>query len=1116
MQLDFEKAVWREELHPRDEKGRFTKKYGWKAIRTGSKVVAKSGVEGKVVKVTDTHYHIQRPDGKISRIKKENVVHADDYKKVTETKKQTKKASAKKKATASKAKTTTTKKATVSKTKTATKKKATEKKTTKTTKKTTTTKTKETKAAPKDIRTDAQKNRKLAYDVGEKIGGARKDQYLDNWKVKPNLSNLEKLEQLGGAVAERFVTKDYIIPKYDPYTDYKNGVELEVSLLKKLIMDRVAPKPLENTPEARKAYVTSLLKLQRHFAGIKKWETMRDAIREFSLLARHIEYGKNAERQIERWKNNPGMYSYFNEDHYKKDLERGKEALAQMNFDPLGEKLVRFFSDWESRDRTLRTVLKNSVGGWDKYIEKIEGKKKKKPRKNDRVVWERMTEAEHLRRGGRDIKLNKPEELMTTFGLRAVEFGHWVDDTSGKYHLQRCGEALTDLADVLGIDEKDVSLNGRLAIAFGARGKGGKRSAMAHYEPDRKVINLTKIFGAGSLAHEWGHALDNLMKQYSDGRDTIGFASEGEMGDADPKLKELYADLMSAIKKPAPGTKGGTKKIALDSSEKQVTRYYPEMRKQVRDGWKPEAVYEYWVNKIGGPYDRKIAQIKANSIIDEKRKEDAIKRTETRKRRAINEIRHYLAYELQLKQNNYEYGGPPYKGTLEVPSGNSEFFDRMLEQDGGRQSYWATEKEMFARVFEAYVQQKLEDQGRYNNYLVHSTRESDAKKFNAPFPIGKERKYMFQAMEKLINYIAKQKALKKALEMDLQKAHNVGLPLAESGHILEKERNAYRVDWSKGYDPDEVLYIPVNRLRTPYQTDAALDWDKVVEYINCMHRGEPIEPLVIGYDYDIHDGHHKFEASKSMNYTHVPCVVMRGTNDIERTRAIEAYKEVWKSWNEADHPRDELGRFTFKNKGDQRRSKDNAMKESEKQTETNKPKATPNHPFPTVYHITDDPDIRFDPTYNPNGQEWGKGFYVTPAKDVSYWHRARQDFGTGQRRKYVRQLDISEARLIQPHEIPNDYERAQALIKHFGGSTKALEALEREEKENVTGETYNMRPHEIAEYRLYAKIHGYDGILAFDDKEGHQIILFDDKKVRYGPTITIDDFLRKYRWGEIK
>lgn len=69
-------------------------------------------------------------------------------------------------------------------------------------------------------------------------------------------------------------------------------------------------------------------------------------------------------------------------------------------------------------------------------------------------------------------------------------------------------DAFEDLYKAIGISVKDISLGGELAIAFGARGRG---SAMAHYEPVKNVINMTKRRGAGSLAHEWGHAMDAYL-----------------------------------------------------------------------------------------------------------------------------------------------------------------------------------------------------------------------------------------------------------------------------------------------------------------------------------------------------------------------------------------------------------------------------------------------------------------------------------------------------------------------------------------------------------------------------------------------------------------------------
>ena len=112
-------------------------------------------------------------------------------------------------------------------------------------------------------------------------------------------------------------------------------------------------------------------------------------------------------------------------------------------------------------------------------------------------------------RNGRDIT---PAELAATFGFRGVEFGNWADQKQRQNRLNETYDALLDLAELLGISPKAISLGGRLGIAFGSRGFG---NFAAHFEPGNFAINLTKTRGAGSLAHEWLHALDNYFAKQS-------------------------------------------------------------------------------------------------------------------------------------------------------------------------------------------------------------------------------------------------------------------------------------------------------------------------------------------------------------------------------------------------------------------------------------------------------------------------------------------------------------------------------------------------------------------------------------------------------------------------
>lgn len=104
-----------------------------------------------------------------------------------------------------------------------------------------------------------------------------------------------------------------------------------------------------------------------------------------------------------------------------------------------------------------------------------------------------------------------PEQFSDAFGFRGVQFGNYVEGPRRQSELNDAYDSLIDMAELLSVPTKALSLNGELGLAFGARGKGG---AKAHYEPVQVVINLTKGNGAGSLAHEWFHALDNYFGTY--------------------------------------------------------------------------------------------------------------------------------------------------------------------------------------------------------------------------------------------------------------------------------------------------------------------------------------------------------------------------------------------------------------------------------------------------------------------------------------------------------------------------------------------------------------------------------------------------------------------------
>jgi hypothetical protein len=110
-------------------------------------------------------------------------------------------------------------------------------------------------------------------------------------------------------------------------------------------------------------------------------------------------------------------------------------------------------------------------------------------------------------RQGQDVT---PDELISVFGFRGIQFGESVGQAERQLWVNELYDSLHDLAGFLGLKPRWIGLKG-LALAVGARGVG---RALAHYEPGLRCFNYTRKRGAGSVAHEWWHALDAYLVQW--------------------------------------------------------------------------------------------------------------------------------------------------------------------------------------------------------------------------------------------------------------------------------------------------------------------------------------------------------------------------------------------------------------------------------------------------------------------------------------------------------------------------------------------------------------------------------------------------------------------------
>jgi len=192
-----------------------------------------------------------------------------------------------------------------------------------------------------------------------------------------------------------------------------------------------------------------------------------------------------------------------------------KSFFINKKGDPLRRRLATFESA-ELAFKKIKEEPADLIAAWEDI------KSKQNVRQTDtRSDINRLRDAPDWR-NGKDIS---PEEFASTFGFRGIAFGNWVNQ--GANSKERQGminlayESFLDLANIIGVPAKAIGLNGSLGMSFGADGSGW---ASAHYAPDDRVINLTKTRGAGSLAHEFFHALDHYFQRTR--RNATTFATE--------------------------------------------------------------------------------------------------------------------------------------------------------------------------------------------------------------------------------------------------------------------------------------------------------------------------------------------------------------------------------------------------------------------------------------------------------------------------------------------------------------------------------------------------------------------------------------------------------------
>ena len=430
---------------------------------------------------------------------------------------------------------------------------------------------------------------------------------------------------------------------------------------------------------------------------------------------------------------------------------------------------------------------------------------------------------QEARTGNAPQRLKKGEDATAqmfsdTFGFRGVQFGKWENQKERRSVMNATYEGLLDLAEALGISPKELSLGGELGIAFGARGRGG--NAKAHYELAYTVINLTKMKGAGSLAHEWMHAVDHYLSMkagtFSNNRDSDGkltdraavevsnmasnrvgalyqyFNKDRTKHATFGNIAKAYHELVDSLKSKSTSytDNAETVKNTIEATTRSIAGYIDYLRSHIKIDAKN--ISQEDLQRLDRIYERLLAA-------DEKLAFDYDYNYEmTPALKALNDIHKKITGKYLLKGRSVEYPfwsirnaikkiqnqRQLYKDAISQKQKSrpeqTDFYKNSLAIDGGRTTpYWANTEEMMARAFTTMVEDTLAEKGYASNFLAFG--DNDTSGFGKPFPEGEERKNINQAFKKFFE------AYKNDLEGIITEPEQITEPAQETKPAVTEE-----------------------------------------------------------------------------------------------------------------------------------------------------------------------------------------------------------------------------------------------------------------------------------------------------------------------------------------
>ena len=484
------------------------------------------------------------------------------------------------------------------------------------------------------------------------------------------------------------------------------------------------------------------------------------------------------------------------------------------------------------------------LSSFDSELEAVEAAKEHARRDKSQVVGEKGVRVESVEREGVSRRMEgedvSAERLVADFGLKGVNFGNWMKTPAARaeaqLHLNHAFDSFHDLAEIMGVPPQAISLNGLLGLAIGAQGSGG--SVAAHFVPGVNEINLTRTMGAGSVAHEWAHALDHY------------FAVQGGLATSDAPYLTEHAKLgsvRSVVQQVAGGGYGSVNvprfgslrsevvdsfSVIVDSMSKRVLSEVEMEAAQAAKMTKAKGSLAGWLKSVRRDFDgqedafdvlaKRVSDgdvgdghvalsrsVYISPVLAEMRDLFKAKNGRVYSIDKLKSVQSWINHIEHLEARSRTDDG--WRAPTQVAT-NYEKAALELDKEKGGKPYWSSGRELFARAFDSFVSDSLAAKMARNDYLSHTGRA------DVTVPLDAERGAVNAAFQGLVGTIK-------------TKAVGQGVPMFSRAAPLDltAKDTPVSIGWKLISSNDDAFQLPLSHGKT--LEAVAADFDPKIEVV---------------------------------------------------------------------------------------------------------------------------------------------------------------------------------------------------------------------------------------------------------------------------------------------